>query len=234
MAQFFIGRNSMVANIFGIKTKKQFIDTLEDIICKWGAMDLLISSCARVEISSRVQDILRGYAINDWQSEPEYQHLNFAKRGYRDTKTYTILIMNLTGANDNEWLLVMKYVIYIHNRMALKSLGWKTPLEVLTGQTPDISIIYQMPYCTIVYYSKYNDSFSNKSSSEEIGYFVGFAETVGHNNTFLVLSHDTNKILARSRIWPAEDLPNKQLMKILDKGGESYDDIDNLEPIGEY
>ena len=103
MAQFFMGRNSMFADIFGIKTKKQFINTLEDIIRKWGAMDLLISSSARVEISSRVQDILRGYAINDWQSEPEYQHQNFAKRGYRDIKTYTILIMNLIGANDNEW-----------------------------------------------------------------------------------------------------------------------------------
>ena len=123
----------------------------------------------------------------------------------------------------------MKYVIYIHNRMALKSLGWKTPLEVLTRQMPDIGNIYQMPYRTIVYYSKYNDSFPNKTLSEEIGYFVGFVETVSHNNTFLVLSHDTNKILARSRIWPAEDLLNKQLIKILDKGGESYDNIDNLE-----
>ena len=27
---------------------------------------------------------------------------------------------------------------------AMKSLGWKTPLEALTGITPDISIIYQM------------------------------------------------------------------------------------------
>ena len=215
MGQFYIGRLSHVADIFGILTEKQFVNTLEDIIRKRGAMDLLISDSARVEISNRVHDVLRGYGCDDWQSEGYFQHQNFAERGYRDIKIKTIIIMNATGANDNEWLLIMKYVIYIHNRLAFKSLGWKTPLEKLTGQTPDISIIYQMPYRTIVYYSTYEKQFPNTTSSEGIGYFVGFAENVGHNNTFLVLTHDTNKVIARSRIRPAENPPNKRLMKIV-------------------
>ena len=60
------------------------INTLEDIIRRRGAMDSLISDSVKVKISGRVQDILRGYAIKDWQSEPHYQHQNFAERGYRD------------------------------------------------------------------------------------------------------------------------------------------------------
>ena len=59
-AQFYIGRESFVADAFGIKTEKQFVNTLEDIIRKRGAMDLLISDSAKVEISNRVQDVLRG------------------------------------------------------------------------------------------------------------------------------------------------------------------------------
>ena len=34
----------------------------------------------------------------------------------------------------------MKWVVDIMNMTAEKSLGWRTPLQVLTGQTTDISI----------------------------------------------------------------------------------------------
>ena len=76
----------MVADAFGIISEKQFVNTHEDIIQKRGAMDSLISDSAQVEISMRVKDVLRGYSIKDWQSEPHFQHQNFAERGYRDIK----------------------------------------------------------------------------------------------------------------------------------------------------
>ena len=53
-------------------------------------------------------------------------------------------LMNITGAEENEWLLCMEYVIYVRNHAAMKSFGWKTPLEMLTGITPDVSIIYYL------------------------------------------------------------------------------------------
>ena len=171
-AQFYIGRESFIADAFGIKSEKQFVNTLEDIIQKRGAMDLLISDSAKVEISIRVQDVLRAYFIKDWQSEPNFQHQNFVERGYRDIKANVIVVMNATGANANEWLLVLKYVIFIHNHMAVKSLEWKTPLEVLTGQTPYISIIYQMPYRTPIYFLRYEGNYPHAVSSEVFGYFV--------------------------------------------------------------
>ena len=122
--------------------------------------------------------------------------------------------MNATGANADEWLLVLKYVIFIHNRMAVKSLDWKTPLEVLTGQTPDISIVYQMAYHAhqFIFYGM-KVIILTKISSEVFGFFVGFAKNVGHSNTFLVLTADTGKILARSRLRRADELPNKRLTK---------------------
>ena len=43
-------------------------------------MDKLISDSARVETSKRVKDILRALIIDDWQSEANYQHQNFAER----------------------------------------------------------------------------------------------------------------------------------------------------------
>ena len=112
--------------------------------------------------------------------------------------------------------------------MAQKLLEWKIPLEVLTGQTPDISIIYQMPSCTVVYFKRYEEQCPHKTSSEGIGFFVGFAETVGHDNTFLVLTQDTKKVIARSRVQLVSELPNKRLMGIKKEDDDDDDDNDNL------
>ena len=53
MAQLFIGRKSLIIDVYGMSTEKQFVNTLEDVIRKWGAMDKLITDSAAVEVSKR-------------------------------------------------------------------------------------------------------------------------------------------------------------------------------------
>ena len=79
MAQFFCGRDTLVCDAYGIKSTKQFINTLSDNIRKRGAMDTLISDGGKYEISKRVTDLLRSLFIKDYQSEPYHQHQNKAE-----------------------------------------------------------------------------------------------------------------------------------------------------------
>ena len=79
-AQFFVGKESMVCDVYGLKSQKQFVNTLQDNIQRRGAMNRLISDRAKVEISDKVMDILRNLIIGDWQSEPYFQHQNPAER----------------------------------------------------------------------------------------------------------------------------------------------------------
>ena len=51
MAQFFCGRDTLVCDAYGIKSTKQFINTLSDNIRKRGAIDTLISNGGKYEIS---------------------------------------------------------------------------------------------------------------------------------------------------------------------------------------
>ena len=51
MAQFFCGCDTLVCDAYGIKSTKQFINTLSDNIRKRGAMDTLISDGGKYEIS---------------------------------------------------------------------------------------------------------------------------------------------------------------------------------------
>ena len=70
MAQFFCGHDTLVCDAYGIKSTKQFINTLSDNIRKSGAMDTLISDGGKYEISKQVTDLLRSLFIQDYQSEP--------------------------------------------------------------------------------------------------------------------------------------------------------------------
>ena len=213
MAQLFIGRKSLVADAYGMSTTAQFVNTLEDVIRKRGAMDKLITDSARVEVSKRVADILRALCIDDWQSEPNYQSQNFAEHRWKHIKRNVNYFMNWRNVDANAWLLCLKWVTDVMNHTAEKSLGWRPPLQVLTGQTVDISILLCFLFWDVVYCARYKDDsypgqVGSKKSSEIRGRFVGFAWDVGHALTFKVLTDDTKKVICRSRIRLAKDGEN--------------------------
>ena len=79
MAQLCVGKESLVSDIYPMRSGKQFVNTLEDNIHRCSAMDKLIRDSAKNEISHKVKDILRAYNINDWQSEPYHQNQNPAE-----------------------------------------------------------------------------------------------------------------------------------------------------------
>jgi hypothetical protein len=79
-AQIFVGTKSLVTDVEGMKSDKQFVNILEDNIRHRGAPTKLISDRAQVEISAKVKDILRALCISDWQREPHQQHQNPAEQ----------------------------------------------------------------------------------------------------------------------------------------------------------
>ena len=125
------------------------------------------------------------------------------------------------------------------NRMALQSLKWRTPYEVLHGQTPDISMVYRFKFYDRVYYKRMEsrgDDPTDASSDESAGYFVGFSEDVGHPMTYKVLTDDTRKVIYRSRIRLASIDPNQQLDMFLDDARDpsvldDHDDLPALSPL---
>ena len=99
------------------------------------------------------------------------------------------------------------------NRMAVRFLHWRTPLEKLNGVTPDISMIHRFCFWDEVYFSREETGGRNfpALSNEEKGRFVGFFEHVGHGMTYKVFTDDTNKVIFRSRIRQANIRRNKRL-----------------------
>ena len=212
MAQLFVRKESLVSDIYPMRSGKQFVNTLEDNIHRRGAMDKLISDSAKNEISHKVKHISRAYNINDWQSEPYHQNQNPPEWRYRPIKAWTNTIMNRTGAPAHWWLLSLQYVCYILNHISTASLGGQVPLQVLYGVTPDINILLLYTFYQPVFYATH-DQYFHSDSEERAGFWVGFAEHCGDS-----LDAVTLKIIYRSALRPRTPKhPNKRLV---DAGGE--------------
>jgi hypothetical protein len=200
-AQVFVGKLSRYIASHPCKTDKDFPRTLEDEIRKRGAMDKLVSDRAKAEISKKVKDILRTLFIEDWQSEPYYHHQLFAERMIQELKKFANWVLQSSNAPPEAWYLVFDYVSFIMNRTAKESLNWRTPIEALTGQTPDISPLLHFRFWEPVFIKNYQGSGHKGFPSERneiIVRFAGFAEGVGHSACYKVFNESTGEILYRS------------------------------------
>ena len=238
--QFYIGRRSYYMSAHGMLTDGQFVGSLEDEIRYRGAMDLLISDRAQAEISARVREILRAFRIKDWQSEPHHQNQNIAERYIQELKKYANWVMNTSGAPPEAIFFIIKYAMFIHNRTARRLLGWRTPYEALTGQTPDVSMLLHFRFWQIVHIKNYRDPGTGfpSESNEIICHFLGFSETVGHSMTFLVYNPETHSILYRSSLRPQSDddikksstPPDEPQNKIHKQWSDSFPTIEEVPP----
>ena len=206
MAQFFCGHDTLVCDAYGIKSTKQFINTLSDNIRKRGAMDTLISDGGKYEISKRVTDLLHFLFIQDYQSEPYHQHQNKAENRFGLAKRYTNTVMNTSGCPACCWLLCLQYICVVLNHLASPTLQGVCPVQALEGTTPDISFMLHFSFYEPVYYridSSEPDLNFPSSSNEKKGYWVGFADNQGDSLTWRILTEDTQKIIICSGIRSA-------------------------------
>ena len=206
MAQFFCGQDTLVCDAYGIKSTKQFINTLSDNIRKRGAMDTLISDGGKYEISKQVTDLLRSLFIQDYQSEPYHQHQNKAENRFGLAKRYTNTVMNTSGCPTFCWLLCLQYICVVLNHLASPTLQGICPVQALEGTTPDISFLLHFSFYEPVYYridSSEPDLNFPSSSNEKKGYWVGFADNQGDSLAWRILTEDTQKIIIRSGVRSA-------------------------------
>ena len=217
IAQFFVGCDSMVCDVYGIKSDKQFVNTLEDNIHECGAPTKLISDCAQVEISEKVQDILCTLFIGSWQSEPHQQHQNPAEHCFQTVKTTANTILDHSGAPACTWLLCLLYVCFLLNHTFCTAINC-VPLQHANGSTVDISPLLCFHFWELVYY-KIDDSDFPSDSCEALGHMVGIAENVGHAMTYKVLTVDTQKVIYCSNLCSASPTdPNWHVALV---GGET-------------
>jgi hypothetical protein len=192
-AQLFVGTKTHTADLYPIKSDKQFVNTLLDNITQHGAPTKLIRDCAQVEISECVKQVLQPLHISTWQSELHQQHQNPAERQYQNIKQLCNTILDRSGAPAYTWLLCLMYVCFLLNNTWCKAVD-DIPIRMSPGSTNDISPLLCFHFWEPVYY-KLDDSDFPSDSREKRGHFVGISESVRHAMTFKILTDDTLKVI---------------------------------------
>ena len=67
--------------------------------------------------------------------------------------------------------------MYVLNHLVVRKINWRTPIEMATGETPDISNLLQFHWYEKVYY--YDPIALFPESKERLGIFIEIAENAG-------------------------------------------------------
>ena len=215
MAQFFCGHDTLVCDAYGIKSTKQFINTLSDNIRKWGAMDTLISDGGNYDISKGVTDLLHSLFIQDYQSESYHQDQTKTETCFGPAKRCTNTAMNTSGYLACCWLLCLQYIFVVLHHLASPTLQGIYPGQALQGTTPDISFMLHSSFYESVYYridSSEPDFNFPSSSNDNKGYWAGFAANQGDSLTCRTLTEDTQRIIICSGIQSALSTTTNQCL----------------------
>ena len=223
MVQLYTGVKTQFTKAYPMGSETEMPGTFEDFIREVGAPTSLFSDNAKVQIGSAVRNILRMYAISNFQCEPHHQHQNPAERKIQEVKKLTNAILDCTGTHHRFWLLCLLFVVQLLNVLASESLNWETPTYKATGQRPDISPFLIFHFGELVLYS--HDNKFPSDSPELRGYYMGPASHQGDILTHLILTIDTEQVITRSAVRKANDPdnPNFRAMAITSsEDGETH------------
>ena len=135
--------------------------------------------------------------------------------------------MERSNTPKQTWFLAQKCVAYIYNITSNPALGYKSPLEVATGETQDISHALIFRFFEPVYY--YANEITYPESKEEPGYFVGFAMNTRDALTFRILKTDIRTVITKSVVRSAEDIIRRNRRVNFNKETQKkLNDVDNM------
>jgi hypothetical protein len=148
----FVGRTSLVIDIYGMSSENSSSTLLKMSFEKGSDGQAHYQRLASKFQTSR--EILRALCIDDWQSEPitNIKTLQRWKVFKRNIQWY------MNWRNIPNIFTAGEWIADVMNHTAEKSLQWRPPLEVLTGQTVDISILLCFLFWDVVYVTRYDDT----------------------------------------------------------------------------
>jgi hypothetical protein len=85
-------------------------------------------------------------------TEPYTPNQNHCYHKFGQVCIHACMIMEQTCCPEQLWVYVIEYVCFMQNRTARKVLNGRTPLEVMTGSTPDISELFDFEFYQSVSY----------------------------------------------------------------------------------
>jgi len=141
------------------------------------------------------------FLINQTFIEPHSPWMNRAEGEIGRTKTHFRRVMNRHRCPEALWCFGMEYTSGLRERIARPRLGDRSPLEKLTGETPDISEYTEFDFYEFVIYYDPNDSGEDGNAQRKLARWLGPAKSVGQALCYYLLKAN-GRFVARSTVRP--------------------------------
>jgi len=194
-----ITTNGLFTHAYPMSSKSQAGDALHHFITDVGIPDTIIVDNAQEQIgqNSDFGKVCRQYKIKQRQTEPYMPRQNRAELGIRELKKKWRLKMRQQGVPKRLWNYGLVWALEIMNRTA-RGPDSRTPYEIITGNTPDISEWLNFSFYDWCWYWS-GPSHELTDDKAEIGRVIGVAHRVGSDMCYWVLT-ETCKVLARTTV----------------------------------
>ena len=147
--QVFVGFISRMINVCPMKSKEaiHIVAAYQDFMGCEGVPEALHRDAAPEQKVKKIMEINREMKVKDSWSEPGHPNQNPVEAiGVKPLKMGVQAIMDRTGALDTMWPWACKHMADFDNHCATPLLGWKTPISVRHGFTPNISAFLQCQF----------------------------------------------------------------------------------------
>lgn len=171
---------------YPIEKKGDAHEPIDHFVRDFGAMDMLISDGAHEQVGkhSQFQAKLRKYNIQSRRSEPDRPNQNPAEGVIREIRKKWYRQIFRTNCPRRLWNYGIPYVCAIMRMTASYSgrLRGRTPLENLTGETPDISEYLDFGFYDLVWYKE-----DAGIGEIKLGRFLDVSHSVGSLMSYHIL-----------------------------------------------
>ena len=196
--QVFVGLISRMLNLYPMpfKASVHIIKAYQDFMRYEGVPEGLHRDLAPEQKVEKIIQLNREMMVKDTWAEAGHPNENPAEAlGVQPLKRGVQVLMNRTGQHAESWPWAYKYISQVNNICSTPVLGWKTPISVCHGYTPDISAWLQYEHWEKVYFKVDEQS---PHSKEAPGYWLCVSEHVGDLMTFDIWCDATKHVIQRS------------------------------------
>lgn len=183
-----------------MRLKSEAPNALMEFIQDIGIPSHMHSDNAKELNQGKWKQCLTEYQIKHTNTEPHSPWQNRAEGAIRELKKHTVRIMAKTNTPQRLWDYCVTYVAEIRSLTSndLYVLHGRTPLEMVTGNTPDIS-----EYTDFSWYSPlwYYDEADFPASRRLLGRWLGVAHSVGQALCYWILQ-ENGQVIARTTVQP--------------------------------
>ena len=166
-----------------IKREAHSHGAYQDFVREVGAPNLLLTDNARTETGKRWTKTSRNNITKQIATAPYNQQQNQAERKIGNLKSRVLVTLRKANAPIEFWCYCLVWIADCLNHTAQQHLDWRTPTELLNGQTPDISV-FRFSFFEPVWY--YEPTAKYPEPNFLPGFFVGIAWNHGDAFTYRI------------------------------------------------